>query len=288
MSQRFSTHAPGPVDAPVWLWLIVPAVAYPLVIASIFMGDFYSFLMRKEGAIEYLAVVILLIGVGYGVALLKNYRSVLPRRWLVWWLSIATLGTFVFAGEEVSWGQHLGFWTSEQLPEALKAINDQHETNLHNMSNKLDQLPNNIIVLGTFFAYVLLPLHLKRRNQTMGYDDPGYWFWPTRTGLLAAIGVLVIPFPKRIYEWTTGQSAPVTLRHSELQEFYIAVLMTIYLVSVYRRARWLALQRSSEGQPVAETEPAEPTRVAVLTPYEGWWCCVQATSGNGVICCKSG
>lgn len=233
---------------------MIPVVTYPLLMASIVIApEFYDFMMRKEGGIEYLAVLLLVIGIGYGVTLLARYRNQLPRQWLVWWFVLAVAGMFVFAGEEISWGQHLGFWTEEQVPEAIKAINDQNETNLHNISNVLDQGPTNLIVAGTFLAYVLLPLHLRRRGETMQVDNPGYWFWPTRAGLLAAIGVLIIPFPKRIYEWTTGEDGPGWLRHSELHEFYIALLMTIYIVSVFHRARALARHGTPPQQAVEES-----------------------------------
>ena len=105
------------------------------------------------------------------------------------------------------------------------------------MSNSLDQGPINVIVVGTFVAFVVLPIVRRARGLTMRPDQADYWFWPTRAGVVSAIGVLLIPFPKRIYEWTTGEVAPNELRHSEFHEFYVGLLMTIYIVSILIRLR---------------------------------------------------
>lgn len=258
MSERFHTHVPGLPEAPFWLRVLAPALVYPLLIASIFIYQpFYDMMMVKEGGIEYLAVLLLLFGVVYGVRLLVKYRDLFPKRWLVVWYALVTLAAFVLAGEEISWGQHLGLWTHEQVPEAIRAVNDQNETNFHNMTNALDQGPTNLVVLGTVVAFIVLPIILRKRGETMGVSNPGYWFWPTRAGLIAGIGVLVIPFPKRIYEWTTGEEGPNLLRHSEVHEFYVALLLTIYLVSAHNRLRGLR-QRESEATPGADAKQATP------------------------------
>jgi hypothetical protein len=66
--------------------------------------------------------------------------------------------------------------------------------------------------------------------------------WP------AALGVLLIPFPGRVYEWVTGAEAPQTLRHSEIHECYIALLMAGYAASVHHRARAVVATRSGGGE----------------------------------------
>lgn len=131
----------------------------------------------------------------------------------------------------------MGLWGHEDVPEFIAAHNDQTETNFHNMSNVLDQGLTNLIVLGTFIAFVVLPIVRKARGVAMRPDQADYWFWPTRACLVSAIGVLLIPFPKRIFEWVTGADGPNELRHSEFHEFYVALLMTTYVISIYIRLR---------------------------------------------------
>lgn len=251
-------------DVPGWLRLGVPLIAYPLLLVSIAYRPLYALLIRKEGLVEYAAVVVLLVGVGYGVAMLWRYRQALPHRGLAGWFALAVAAMFLFAGEEISWGQHLGLWDSEDVPEAIKQINDQNETNFHNITNALDQGPTNLIVVLTLVGFVLNPLYLRWRGETMAPDNPGYWFWPTRAGLPTAIGVLIIPFPKRLYEWTTDAEGPVTLRHSEMHEFYIAVLMTIYVVSAHHR-----LRAAAAGTSAARASQADGSRMPSAAPDPG-------------------
>lgn len=255
MNERFTTHDRGLTDAPVWLSIILPATVYPVLMLAIFIYQpFYRLIMHKEGGIEWMTVIALLCGVAYGLTLLVRYRRHLPAWWLVAWFGLGTLGMFVLAGEEISWGQHLGLWTHDDLPEAWNKINDQQETNFHNLTNTLDQGPTNLVVLATFIAFVVNPLWLRWRRETMKPDNPGYWLWPTRAGFVTALGVLIVPFPKRIYEWVTGEEGPSLMRHSELHEFYIALLMAVYMVSTHHRLR--AMAGAQTAQPTANSVPA--------------------------------
>lgn len=226
-------------DVPAWFSVWLPALVYPILLLAVpVYPAFYDFMQRKEGAIEYLGVGVLVVGIVVGLGIFR-YTDRLPRggRWLKWFYAVSLLGMFVFAGEEISWGQHLGLWGHEDVPEFIAERNDQNETNFHNMSNALDQGPTNVIVLGTFVAFVVLPIVRKVRGLTMRPEHADYWFWPTRACVVSAIGVLLIPFPKRIYEWVTGEVAPNELRHSEFHEFYVALLMATYIISIYIRLR---------------------------------------------------
>ena len=141
-------------DVPAWFSVWVPALVYPIIAVSAYaFPDFYGFMQRKEGAIEYLGVVVLLVGVVTGLSIFK-YTDRLPKsgRWLKWFYVVSLLGMFVFAGEEISWGQHLGLWGHEDVPEFIAQRNDQTETNFHNMTNALDQGPTNAIVLIAFMS----------------------------------------------------------------------------------------------------------------------------------------
>lgn len=97
-------------DVPAWLAVWLPALVYPILLLAIpLYPPFYGFMQRKEGAIEYLGVGVLVVGVAIGLGIFK-YTDRLPSGggWLRWFYAISLLGMFVFAGEEISWGQHLG------------------------------------------------------------------------------------------------------------------------------------------------------------------------------------
>ena len=263
-----TTHQPG-LPEPGWpITRLVPLAVYPVLIASIFVYyDFWYLMKRKEGGIEWLAFACLLVGIWHGVRMLvlcqsgrrAGRRSVLPRPWLVGWFGLSTAGMFVLAGEEISWGQHLGLWGYADVPEAIRELNDQDETNIHNMigiGNAIDRGSTNAVVIGTFVAFVLLPILQRVKGEAMAHDDPGYWFWPTRAGFWAGMGVLVIPFPMRIYEWTTGNEGSFDWRHSEIHEFYIALLMMTYMISAHRRLRAYAADTHAPDKNAADKHAA--------------------------------
>jgi hypothetical protein len=249
-----TTHEHIGVDAPGWLAFGVPAIVWPVVFASAFLYQpLYQTLQRKEAGLEWLTFGTLLIGAGVGLYAVFTHRSVFPRRWLSGWFILGAIGMIVFAGEEVSWGQHFGLWTGDQLPERWRQINDQQETNFHNITNALDQGPTNVVMLATLFAFAGLPILQRVKREVMGPENPGYWFWPTYASLGAGVGVLLVPVPAWVYGWVTGEPEPNTLRHSECHEFYIALLMTTYMVSMFCRAR--ALHRHSAGATAESSAP---------------------------------
>ena len=253
-------HQPG-LPEPHWvITRLIPIAVYPTLIAFIFIYyPFWEFMKSKEGAIEWLSVAFLLTGVVVTIIMLRRHRAAFPRRWLTAWFAIAALGMVFVAGEEMSWGQHFGLWQGEDIPEAFREINDQNETNIHNIvgiGNPIDRGSTSAVVLGVFFAFFILPIIQRLKRETMTFDNPGYWFWPTRACLCAALGVLIIPFPKRIYEFVTGQEGSFDWRHSEIHEFYIALLMMTYTISVYTRLRAYARSQGATGDSTPAAPPA--------------------------------
>lgn len=239
MSARFSSHKPGLPEPARALTLWAPLGIYLLFfLLYAVWPDAWEIMRAKEGGIEWLAVICLFVGVGFGLRILVKHRHSLPSVGLVWWFGLATLGMFVFAGEEMSWGQHLGFWSGEDIPERIRELNAQDETNLHNMHNIMNRVPMYAIEIGTIVAFVFRPI-LQRferlKRPVMAWDNPGYWFWPTSACTAAAVGVLLIRQPERVVELVSGAGAPEVLHQSELHEFYIALLMTTYMVSVHHR-----------------------------------------------------
>lgn len=243
----FRTHAhPAGLFDLHWLWTVVlPGLLYPLIILTAAVPALhpaYSFMLKKEGGIEWFGVQFLLMGTAAGLVVMICYRQRLPAKGLVGWYVLVTFSMFVLAGEEMSWGQHLGLWGDDTAEAVLGDLNDQQETNFHNMSNALDQLPTYAVMIATFVGCVLNPLLLRRRGVRMTPSNPGYWFWPTPACFVAAMGVLLITWPRRVRIWVWGElpdDIKVFWRHSELNECYIALLFFIYMASVFSRLRTL-------------------------------------------------
>jgi hypothetical protein len=63
---------------------------------------------------------------------------------IYFFLIIQCVGLIFFLGEEISWGQHFFHWES---PIIFTTYNNQSETNLHNMSNLLNELPRSLVLI---------------------------------------------------------------------------------------------------------------------------------------------
>lgn len=236
---------PEPRVSPLW-WLWLPLLVLALVV-GIYLADrsvFIQWIDGELGAIELGTVLILIPGVIYA-AMIWPQRQPLPNKWLPLWFVLVGLGCFYFAGEEASWGQHLLGW---QTPEGLNEINDQHETNLHNISSWLDQKPRLLLELWVIIGGLLLPLIRKIRGAaSRSAADWGYWFWPSRLLIPTALIAFLVKLPEKLNDWfDVPRPPPFDMRVSELQEFYFGLFLTLYLISVYLRLR--ALRRAGPAQ----------------------------------------
>lgn len=221
--------------SPAWFLLPLGLVAALIVSRYVLTPDEYNLYVAGDeyGAVEILTPLMLLPGVVFGVMALRNWTK-LPTTQARIWIAIVTAGAFYMAGEEVSWGQWFFLWDT---PDAFLAINDQHETNLHNTSSWLDQKPRLLLELWALAA----AFRAWFRAAIGATDDPAttqYWFWPTRplawTGLLAALAMM----PERMTDWWgVYPSFPFDIRAAETQELVLGVFLTLFLASTWVRLK---------------------------------------------------
>ncbi len=221
-------------DLPAWLTLYVPV----LVLVAIFgVRAFDHGLYRRVfdgelGVIELATPLLAFVAVAYGLALLRWAKP--PRPWLRLWLLAITLGAFYFGGEELSWGQHLFGWAT---PDYLQALNDQQETNLHNMSSWLDQKPRLLLELWVLVGGVIMVLVRRAGAGEADRGDWRPWFWPGMACLPTAVICIAVRLPERLKGIFDLETLPLEIRYSEPQEFYFALFLLLYLGSLWRRSR---------------------------------------------------
>ena len=218
---------------PRWLWLWFPPLLLLLIVPiKIFDPGFYAAYIDGElGLIELATPLLSIIGAIVGFRLI-GLSAALPTRRLRIWVMLTMLGCIYFAGEELSWGQHFFGWGT---PAYLEAVNDQEETNLHNISSWFDQKPRMLLELWVLVGGVFLPLTRLMRNQSYAPTDERYWFWPTVELLPTALLAILVRLPERIKSLFDIEQLPLELRFSEPQEYYFALFLLLYLASIYRR-----------------------------------------------------
>ena len=194
-------------------------------------------LQGEQGIIEQATVLFLLIALFYTVAAAQLVRvrcqtHALKNIWNIWLLMIA-LGTVYFAGEELSWGQHLLGW---QTPAEWSALNDQKETNLHNTHAIFDQVPRLLLTLAMLGGGVIIPIVLRWKQIRLNTSGVLYWLLPTWICLPTVLCLL----PIKLIEFFVEQNhLPESLNISsgQTKEAFIALFIMFYALSFQRRLR---------------------------------------------------
>lgn len=216
-----------------WLWLPLAFLA-ALIWASHEGATVYDRIFNNErnGVME-LAQALLMAGAF--IVSLATIRPLVRMRaspWLYAWVALAALGSLYVAGEEISWGQHFFGWAT---PEGWSALNDQNETNLHNISAWFDQKPRHLLSAGVIVGGLVIPvLALFRpdiRAGRLGLILPPFLCLPS-AALASFLGLAAL-FDDEVTKLFDGFS--VVIRPSEAQETYFYSFILLYVVVLYRR-----------------------------------------------------
>ncbi len=229
--ERINGQAGGTPERlpPLW-WLVLPLVlAAGLSLTAHAAPDAYArWVTGERGLLELgqLGIVFVSCLIALRTLFLPALRS---RPLLMAWVGAAALSTFYIAGEEASWGQHYFAW---ETPAFWMALNDQGETNLHNVSSWLDQKPRALLEAGVILGGIVIPLAALWRPRIRRL--PGAVVLPPLECLPAAALAEFARFSERILESQGHQVYPFH-RPSEVQELFFYVFILLYLITLYRR-----------------------------------------------------
>jgi hypothetical protein len=220
-------------------WLFwVPLIATLVIFALQINRDIFRFLLQEDGPAEWLSTIAFIL-TGLVSLRIAFSRFKAGHPWQAW-LFVAVALVMLFAGgEEISWGQRVFGW---ETPQELMDVNDQGETNLHNIGIML-QLTNLAMFLtglyGTFAYIANRNLRFARR-----WDQGDYLFVPPF--FLATYFLPILIF--RIARMTVFTDSNFTLnRLGEWAEMVVAVGILLFF--------WLAFLRvtsPASSKPVAK------------------------------------
>jgi hypothetical protein len=129
-----------------------------LVLLKVFDVDRYAWLVREDGPVENLQVLLLFAAAVVAVAAARRFAGAGLRLLAALWLVLAA-GLFIVAMEEISWGQRL---LGIETPESIAAINVQGELTLHNLEPLFIYLHTAYLVVGGYGMLTWLALPLLR------------------------------------------------------------------------------------------------------------------------------
>ena len=189
-------------------------------------GD-YSVFKRESGIIENMTVVLLVVAIGFCIASLSLANRLALSGFLKAWLFILIMGATYFALEEMSYGQHMFGWGTA---ESWKELNDQDETNLHNVHSLFDQVPRALLSLAILVGGVILPLYRYFRDIKLDESSRFYWQWPTMDCITIGLVVVLIRPILTVFETDA-------INTGETKENLIAMFILLYCISIHSRLR---------------------------------------------------
>ena len=228
------------------IWLLFPIIIFfSIFIAKFLDHEFYQdFFLTEKGFIENGTFVILFSSIIVSVFILKIIKNKLQNKIIYIWILVFLFGMIYFAGEEISWGQQWYNWNTISL---FKSFNDQYETNFHNISGWFDQKPRFLLLFFVIVGGIYFPLFYKNKKLNRK-NNISFFLFPTTcclpTSLICLFFYLLDNLYKKLCHGTPGVDITCDyipdlfrLRTSEIIEFYIAVFLFIYLLSIYIRLK---------------------------------------------------
>ena len=200
-------------------------ILFPLAWYAIFGSDWL--LKGEAGIIENMTVLFLVVAIGFNVSSLSRANRLVSSGFLKAWLFMLIMGAAYFALEEISYGQHMFGWGTA---ETWKELNDQDETNLHNVHALFDQVPRALLTLGILIGGVIMPLYRHFRDIKLDESSRFYWQWPTLD--CVTIGLLVILIRPILSVFETE-----AINTGEMKENLFALFILLYCVSIHSRLR---------------------------------------------------
>jgi hypothetical protein len=187
----------------------------------------YSVFKGEAGIIENMTVLFLVLAIGFCIASLSRANRLQLSGSIKAWLFILIIGAAYFALEEISYGQHMFGWGTA---ETWKELNDQDETNLHNVHSLFDQVPRALLSLGILIGGVILPLYRHFRAIKLDESSRFYWQWPTLDCVTIGLMVILIRPVLTVVETKA-------INTGEMKENLIALFILLYCVSIHSRLR---------------------------------------------------
>lgn len=198
----------------------------------------------ENGFIENLQAIFVLIA----IALLIKLKFKLDKlNFVHLFIIIKIFALIYYLGEEISWGQHFFKWDS---PKIFQEVNNQKETNLHNISNLFDQLPRALVYFWCAFSVILINLNIFKNKISKNFY---LIISPNKKLIYISLLLLILSIPDIIVDVLNlhpghvdefGKGIPASffydfitfnyVRLSELHELIFSFYFLCYSTFIYR------------------------------------------------------
>jgi len=227
------------------LWFFTPILTTLIIFIVKFLdiNFFITYFKGENGIIENGTFFILFFSIVVSFSVLNKLKKNLNLRNLFFIIIIFLIGLIYFAGEEISWGQQWFNWETNNF---FKKINDQSETNFHNINSWFDQKPRLLLTYFVIITGIFCPF-LNKKNilnskKLTSYIYPTIYCFPT--SLICLLYYLLDNSYKFLCYGTPGIDIQCKyipslfhIRTSEIIELYISFFLLIYILLINSRLK---------------------------------------------------
>ncbi len=117
------------------------------------LTGFNPLIWNENRIVEILQTFLLVYSLFYIFKMIRKVKTIKLNKVFIYILYIYFISILYYFLEEISWGQHIFHWQSNDF---FLKYNNQGETNIHNISNIFDQLPRTLLSIWcglSFIAY---------------------------------------------------------------------------------------------------------------------------------------
>jgi hypothetical protein len=206
-----------------WLWVPIFWLLGQIAL-EVFLPAETILKIHAEGSIheilQFLMVLAACIIAIYTLVKLHN-----KELWRVGWLSLMAICCFYVAIEEISWGQSFFNWAT---PDYWQNINNQQETNLHNTSRWLNQIPRYGLMAGIAVGGFLIPFvkWAKPNLLPQKFND----VYPSAYFTISALCLLIVALGHKLSK--TFLDMKLFERASEVEEIFIYFFVLLYAIMI--------------------------------------------------------
>ena len=216
------------------LWLYLPvALIITQFIAANFLNyeTYYRIFDTEMGLIENLSVFLAFLALIVGGMIWRLRHNFPSSKYKAYFISII-IGIIYVIGEELSWGQHFFGWDT---PEWLGEINQQKETNLHNIHDMFGVVPKIALEWSIYIGGIFMILYFRIKNIKFNYlQDWQFWILPTFIILPSAIMAFIFRIIDRI---EVKKDLDFVIDWDETHECLLIFSVFLYMLSIFLRLR---------------------------------------------------
>jgi len=227
------------------IWFFIPILTTLIIFVVKFLNInfFITYFKGESGIIENVTFFVLFFSIVAIFSVLKKLKKNSNLRNLFFIIIFFLIGLIYFAGEEISWGQQWFNWETNNF---FKKINDQSETNFHNINSWFDQKPRLLLTYFVIIAGIFCPFLNKKnilnQNKLTSFIYPTIYSFPT--SLICLFYYLLDNSYKFLCYGTPGIDIKckyipslLHIRTSEIIELYISFFLLIYILSINSRLK---------------------------------------------------